>query len=81
MSNDYIMDPVPVEEEDSKLQQCRDFLVTLSDEAWKGFLDMMKVARSTEKKMKEVEKQLDVDSEKELEELVEETEKKLSKKK
>lgn len=82
MGNMFIEEPLPSGiEEDSKLQQCRDFLVTLSDEAYKSFLEMMKVARSTEKKMKEVEKQLDEDSEKELSELVDETEKKLSKKK
>ena len=80
--SDYIEESIPLDlGEDSKLQQCRDFLTTLSDEAYKSFLEMMKVARSTEKKMKEVEKQLDQDSEKELNELIEESEEKLSKKK
>ena len=80
--SDFIEASLPLEPgEDSKLQQCRDFLVTLSDETYKGFLEMMKVARSTEKKMKEVEKQIDQDSEKELSELIDDTEKKLSKKK
>ena len=81
MSNLFIEEPLPSDiEEDSKLQQCRDFLTTLSDEAYKGFLEMMKVARSTEKKMKEVEKQLDQDSEKELDELIDESEEKLKRK-
>lgn len=67
--------------EDSKIKQITEYMASLSEEAWKGWLEMMKSRRSAENKMKEVEKQLEEDAEKELGQLIEETEKVAEKKK
>lgn len=70
--NEFIEEPVPdFQPDDSQIKQISEYMALLSDEAWKSWLEMMKVRRSSEKKMKEVEKQLEADAEKKLDELIE----------
>lgn len=79
--SDFIEEPVQdFVPEDSKIKQITEYMALLSDEAWKSWLEMMKTRRSAENKMKEVEKQLEVDAEKELDQLIEDAEKAAEKK-